>query len=379
MAGHKFSGYISRLWQALFAAFARLFRRIFPFLPRNNTSSQPPPPAISAVDQADTQHSSAPTSDPQSNTASQLRSPPDLERGQPQPEGEAMAASKKRGGNKRSGAKPTGAQPATATSATTADQRDKENLEPGRQLSQPTTPSAPAENSKTPLGTSNLAGNIDSRANSQQPDGQGPASSHSAGKHSGRPAPIATHFDDAIKKEGPAPGRETPNTVSSQDPVTTAVTLVESKFEIQKAGSHSRTGTETPGLAPKPTTTRQNAAPSGNTQAGQVTSAIDRLSLDDSTPGPEKALTKDTAAVESAGVPVVVVNPVPGQPLVALKPLAPLVTPPSQVLPGLIEPDTEEGKRERAIHLNFMREALKMVSVSAHQAYTIFTNFITGG
>lgn len=370
MAGHKFSGYIRLVWQSLFAAFARLFRRIFPLLWKNNTSPGPQPPAVSDADhtEAETQDSSTTTAGPASNVTSESDHPPDLEKGQQQTEDEVMAASKKRG-NKRSGVKPENStQPATATGAIMTGQRDKENMGPGKQIGQSAAASTATETQKTPLGTSRGIGKIDTKGTSQQPDAQRPTSagSKSSGKSRGRPSPTATQFDDTIKTEGPAPAREAPTVVCSQTPAITSTVPAEGKSEVQGTGSHSQTGTQNPDLAPKPATTKRADDELVHIQAQQAVVAIDQLALDDNTPGPEKALTKDTAAVEAAGVPVVVVNPISGQPPITLKPLAPLVTPPSHVLPGLIEPDTEEGKRERAVHLDFMREALNMVSISIY-------------
>jgi hypothetical protein len=92
--------------------------------------------------------------------------------------------------------------------------------------------------------------------------------------------------------------------------------------------------------------------------------AFNRLDLRDDVENPlestkdlSKGLSTHTTLLEPLGTKQSVLP-------IALKPLAPLVTPPSQVLHGLLEPTTEEGKREREKHLKFMREALAMVGAS---------------
>ncbi|KAK6066944.1 tRNA-specific adenosine deaminase subunit TAD2 [Seiridium cupressi] len=363
MAGHKFSGYIMSLWQALFAAFTQTFTRIFQLISSSTSAASKPRPATtSGQDSPESQNppASTPTSDTLPTTAPQLDDPPDLERGQPQQEVEAMAA-KKRGGNKRSSI--NGAQPTTTSSASNAQQRGKENLGSEKQMSQAVT-STPAENRKTPLGAHSQTGVTDARDVSQKYDTQKPAGTLASGKnpsHASSTKQFGNGSSNNNKVGGLASDRETLEVAGFQAPVTTAVAPAERQHENQKTGSHIQTGTQTPDSVPMSSNaTKKNTAMPYDGQVDQAAASIDRLTLDDHTPGPEKALTKDTAAVEAAGVPIVVVNPAPGQPPIALKPLAPLVTPPSQVLPGLIEPETEEGKRERAIHLSFMREALDM-------------------
>ncbi|KAI0153838.1 hypothetical protein BJ166DRAFT_368257 [Pestalotiopsis sp. NC0098] len=402
MAGHKMSGYILSLWQALFAAFRKVFTRLLRLVwssnNNNKTSKSSPDQEQAALDSSEpttaAQSSSAPettgtapatgtepspanAADPPPAAASHLSNPPDLERGDllSQPEqnqenqqslqqeetsdGEDMAASKKRG-NKRSGVKANAAQSPAATVAGTPDaqQRDKENMGPGKSFAQTLATSSPAPTAdKVPLGTSDQANTAGTREGLQQSVGQKLNGARSYSSVSAHPA-----SSSGIYQERPDSGsaRQTPNTAGSQTPVETSV----APSENLGAGSYSQVGAQDPDAVGKDDATKVTKgghAPRVDAQVDQVAAAVDRLNIiDDNTPGPEKALTKDTAAVEAAGVPVVAANANPGQPLIALKPLAPLVTPPSQVLPGLIEPTTEEGKRERAIHLNFMREALAM-------------------
>ncbi|KAK6193650.1 hypothetical protein LQW54_012256 [Pestalotiopsis sp. IQ-011] len=401
------SGYILSLWQALFAAFrkvfARLLRLVWSSNNNNKTSKSSPDQEQAALDGSEptpaTQSSSAPettgaapatgtnslpanTADPPPAAASHLSNPPDLERGDllSQPgqnqenqqslqqeetsDGEDMAASKKRG-NKRSGVKANAAQSTAATVASTSDaqQRDKENMGPGKSFAQTVATSSPAPTDKTPLGTSGQVNTADAREGLQQPVGQKLNGARSSSSLSAHPQPSSTTASPSgIYKDRPNSdsARQTPNTAGSQTPVETSV----APSENLGAGSYSHVGAQDPDSVGKDDATKVKkggSAPPVDAQIDQVAAAVDRLNIiDDNTPGPEKALTKDTAAVEAAGVPVVAANANPGQPMIALKPLAPLVTPPSQVLPGLIEPTTEEGKRERAINLNFMRGALAM-------------------
>ncbi|KAH8648373.1 cytidine deaminase-like protein [Xylariales sp. PMI_506] len=132
-----------------------------------------------------------------------------------------------------------------------------------------------------------------------------------------------------------------------------AVVPVEGQHELNKPGSHIPDGTQASDSATSTSNGRDT-----DSKVNVAASALQRLDLD-SISRVDQKLDKDSAAIAAAAVPVVMSGTQP-KPTVAMKPLAPLVTPPSQVLPGLIEPDTEEGKIEREYHLGFMREALGM-------------------
>lgn len=334
MAGHNFSGYISGLWQALFAAFIHLFTRPFRTPPSDNnhpntTTSSKSQPAPSASEE------------PESQSLASARPDPDLERGPQQDDQDdsnddaaAMAAYKKRGGQKRPGVKAKGPAPS----------RDKENIGPSAQPNQlpaAAAPSGPNDTKTAPLGASS----------------QGPVSTTgpkpSGGNAPGRPTPPAQQpAADTTKKDLTTPPPEISKImVSTQAPDLTAVVPAETQPEIQRAVQNAGSSSQAGAQAMDP------AAAAAAAGAALATPASD-----------DKQLDKNSAAVEAAAVPAVlpVVSAVGGltnPQLAALKPLAPLVTPPSQVLPGLIEPDTEEGKREREVHLKFMREALAMVGL----------------
>jgi hypothetical protein len=398
MAGHKFSGYISNIWQALFAAFTRLLTHVSHFSSSNNTTSKQRPdfaaaaaPApVSGTDSEERQLSSASTARPLPANLSDVNSPLDLEKGQPplspplqehpdqyqqqqehqDRDDNIMAAAKKRGGHKRSSVKPNGPQPvdATITDASDIQQRDKENMVHAKQTSQSIVSVAPIENKKAHLDTSNQTNAIDARSSPQLSESQKQNGATVPSKGTARSA--TTQMSDGMELGVVALDRVIPKHAGSQASKTTAIRPAEHS-EVQNAGSHSQRGTQNHGYtADDNASVAINGVVPVSTVVDQaVATFIGKLALDDNTPGPEKPLTKDMAAVEAAGVPIVVVNSTSSQPPIPLKPLAPLVTPPSQVLPGLIEPDTEEGKKERAIHLNFMREALKMVSQSiSHHA-----------
>ncbi|ETS84789.1 hypothetical protein PFICI_02814 [Pestalotiopsis fici W106-1] len=403
MAGHKISGYVLSLWQVLFATFRKVFTRLFHIIfwsnRKNNKNNKTLPdqqqPAVGSeestpaaalepapettspgTDRQATQSSSANATNPSLATAappSHLSNPPDLEKGDAQSgkqhqephqrQEEQLDEEMAKRSNKRSGIKANGgAQPAgTIANTSDAQQRDKENMGPGKSLNQTatTTSSSLAEPTKVPLGTSGQVNTVDTRGRPPQSDiqklnGARPSSGISVQPSSSTTSSISNNRTDSALGTLTAAG--------SQTPVETNVTPTERKFEKLGAGSHSQIGAQTSDSVRNddPTAARTDSTAPLDAQVKKATAAIGRLAIDDNTPGPEKELTKDTAAVEAAGVPIVAANANPGQPLIALKPLAPLVTPPSQVLPGLIEPDTEEGKRERAIHLNFMREALAM-------------------
>ncbi|KAF3019447.1 tRNA(adenine34) deaminase [Neopestalotiopsis sp. 37M] len=416
MAGHKISGYILSLWQVLFATLRKVYTRLFRFIffwgnsssnktTTNNNKTLPdqqqqpavgsnestsaaalesaPETTPSALpgnsDRQATLPSSANAPNPSPATTatatappSHLSNPPDLEEGdapseeqnqrhfsqQEQQLDEEMA----KRSNKRPAVKANGSQPVgTVANTSDAQQRDKENMGPGKPLNQAITSSSSVltESNKVPLGTSGQFNTADTRGTLQQSDSQKLNGARSSSGISVQPSPSTV---SSIPNNRTDSARGTLTAAESQTPVEMSVTPTERKSEKLGAGSHSQVGAQDPDSVriDDSTVGKKDENATLDAQMNQAAAAIGRLAIDDNTPGPEKALTKDTAAVEAAGVPVVAANANPGQPLIALKPLAPLVTPPSQVLPGLIEPDTEEGKRERAIHLNFMREALAM-------------------
>lgn len=360
MAGHKISGYMSSIWQALFASFIQLFTRIFRFTTGTTSTSK----QQSASGTSPDSHQSFSPNPPHQASANQYHNTSDLEEGLPVLD-ETMAASKKRGGQKRTAVKTNGA---NAAAPTTQQQKDKENLGAGKLQSNQNQPSAPLLDSRNAPVNTLAPGGKNAASKQQQPDGQKPNSFKPFGKNrgraSGRSSPTK-QLTDNQKDAAIASGRETPKVNGPQTPLITAVVPTENKSEVQKSGSHIQTATQ----APDPTTksTKEKIPPRDAQQVDQAITAIDQLTLNDkSNAAPkEQPLNKDTAAVEAAAVPSVTAIPYIKPPILpAPKPLAPLVTPPSQVLPGLIEPETEEGKIEREYHLKFMREALGMGSLA---------------
>jgi hypothetical protein len=381
MAGHNFSGYISGLWQALFAVFIQLFTRSSrpPSSNHNNpdtTASSKAQPATSAGDDQESQSFA-----------------PDLERGSQEDANDsiddaAMAAYKKRGGQKRPGVK------ANATAPSPSPSHNKENIGPGTQPSQvpaaassgPNDPKA-APPSASNHATASAGGDKDVAATKQQQQQQPPPTNTTTDpKASGSKATPQQPAGCTTSKDATGPRPETfQDMTATQMPEPTAVVPAETQPEIQCAiqntGSDIQAGTQVndaisaaPVVAPAISLPASTAPVSQAAAIAPVTTELPKPSAGDVIATPvseEKQLDKDSAAVEAAAVPgippptILTAGGLTAPQLAALKPLAPLVTPPSQVLPGLIEPDTEEGKREREIHLKFMKEALAMVSFHA--------------
>jgi hypothetical protein len=394
------SGYIANLWQALFASLIQLLSRIFRSKSGDTSSKQspshppaepapatPPHPDASASDAnhqpaiviTDTDASAAPTTTDIDTTAAnaapsqqgQYHNSSDLEKGDPSLD-EAMAAAKKRGGQKRAAAKLANGSNQAANNIVAAPQQpNKENVVPGKL---PAQPAASAPLSKPSSTATPLSSRDDNRANIKQQQHQLPVT-HALDDVSapGKPRdrqPLTKELDtDTNNHVSSAPvattitpstnAREAPKPTSSQAPPSTAVVPTTNQSEIQSSGSHSADGAQNADPSNLPTTQR---VPPNNANMDQATTTLEALAVSDK-PSSQPDLDKDTAAIAAAAVPLVVTVPGLKQPIVP-KPLAPLVTPPSQVLPGLIEPTTEEGKIERAHHLKFMREALAMVSAS---------------
>ncbi|KAI1080485.1 cytidine deaminase-like protein [Whalleya microplaca] len=366
MAGHKISGYISSLWQALFASFIHLFTRIFRF----TTTKEPPPD--------NQQRPSATTRTHQPGSASLYAPNPDLTSlqqhhhndGDPDTDLEdglgsisqddTMAPGKKRGGQKRGGNKPNGSKPGPGNASSSSSQpNDRVNPSATGQSSAP----PPASRNSTPAGVTPLANQRDTKTNSHQPDGQKPAGSRRGGRNRGRSSPTKQLANE--KKENGAPLKNAPKGAGSQLPAL-APLVTENQAETQKPGTRSQNATKAPTPYMKPTM-QENITP--GSQVEQVRDSVDRLTLDDirtSGQSPHQDLAKPATATETPAIPVPVPAPAPvvvALPLTdkSVPPKLTVPTPPlAQVLPGLIEPTTEEGRAEREYHLTFMREALDM-------------------
>ncbi|KAK8073910.1 CMP/dCMP deaminase- zinc-binding protein [Apiospora phragmitis] len=404
-SGPGAAGYITNFWQALFASLIQLLSRIFrPKSPKSgNTSSEQspshtapapaapaPPPSHPDSFSVDANHqpaivitdtdaeAAAPVTDIDTTTTNaapsqqgQHHGDSDLEKGDPLLDEEAMAAAKKRGGQKRTAAKsangPNHASNSTVTVAQPQQQlRDKENVVPGKLPVQPT---ASAPLSKPSATATSLRSKDDNQANLKQQQ-QVPVTRplnapSSSGKTHDRQPPakeLSNTTSNNVSSAAvptttttPTNAREAPKPTNPQTPLSTAVVPTTNQSEIQTSGSHSADGAQNADPSNLPTMQRVRPI---DANMDQATATLEALNVDDN-PGPKPDLDKDTAAIESAAVPIVVSIPGLKLPIIP-KPLAPLVTPPSQVLPGLIEPTTEEGKIERAHHLKFMREALAM-------------------
>lgn len=400
------SGYITNLWQALFASLIQLLFRIFrsksgdtsskqspshppaaPVAPASATPATPPPPHPDASTSdanhqpaiviTDTDAAATPTSDIDAAAANAAPSQPgehyndsDLEKGDPSLD-EAMAAAKRRGGQKRAATKIANGSNQAANNIVAApqQQQNKENVVPDKL---PAQPAASAPLSKPSSAATPLSSHNDNQANiKQQQQHQLPVTHAlndvpSAGKPRDRQPPTQELDNDTsnnVSSATVAPtitpsanAREAPKLTSLQAPLSTTVVPTTNQSEIQNSGSHSADGAQNADLSNLPTAQR---VPPNNANMDQATTTLEALTVGDQ-PGSKPNLDKDTAAIAAAAVPLVVTVPGLKQPIIP-KPLAPLVTPPSQVLPGLIEPTTEEGKIERAQHLKFMREALAMV------------------
>ncbi|KAK6857006.1 hypothetical protein PG995_007193 [Apiospora arundinis] len=396
------SGYITNFWQALFASLIQLLSRVFHVKSGDTSSKQSPPEPASATPSPhpgsssadanhqpgivvnDTEPAAAPVNgiDTATTTAAPSqqqghpRSDSDLEKGDPLLD-EAMAA-KKRGGQKRTAAKVANGSNQVANNALALTQqqqqqqlREKEKVGPGKPTVQPTAsaalPLSKPSSTATPLSTKD-----DNQANfKQQPQQQLPVSQplsvvSTSDKNRERQLPTKELSNDTGDNVSVAVAptttmtpsanvREAPKPTSPQAPLSTVVVPTTNQSEIQTSDSHSADGAQNTDPSNLPALQRVSPI---DANMDQATATLEALNVDDK-PGAKQDLDKDSAAIEAAAVPLVVAVPGLKQPIIP-KPLAPLVTPPSQVLPGLIEPTTEEGKIERAQHLKFMRDALAM-------------------
>jgi hypothetical protein len=170
------------------------------------------------------------------------------------------------------------------------------------------------------------------------------------------------------QKENAAPHKNndpTSQTAHIDTPALTPVAVTDNTSEPQKPGTRSHRAANAARTATALNTMcdGSSASSSGFEQLHVVTN---RLTLDDvpSAQQPtQPTLDEATTAAEASAVPVPLVVAVPVLPQLTAAQNE-LQTPPAPNLPGLIEPTTEEGRAEREYHLQFMREALEMVSHS---------------
>ncbi|RYP32154.1 hypothetical protein DL767_005390 [Monosporascus sp. MG133] len=407
MAGHEISGYISNLWQALFASFIQVFARIFRFtktrndptptqkqqprIPCNNEGPSTPysldPNTTTTTTTTTTATAAAAAATTTTTTPAHNHSLPHQQQhhsddqefdnesgGAASEDEETMPPSKKRGAQKRGGANANGKsnghgpgsgqgpnRPGSGSASTTGQRQiDKGDntaspRPPSSATSQRAAPQRPVSNQiPVPAVAAPATNQRDTKPNNQ-PDSQRQDEARRGGaRNRRRSSPTKQAVDD--KKENIAPSKDVAQTANSQHPALTPLAASGSKALPQKPGTHSVTGHGVPVSANQPKN-QENMPP--NVQVDQLRTAIDGLTFDE-TPAPAQAPAPGSA--DTAGgtdtsplpVPVVVTHPLLN------KQSAPKTNFPPPALPGLIEPKTEEERKEREYHLKFMREALNM-------------------
>ncbi|KAI0112879.1 cytidine deaminase-like protein [Daldinia grandis] len=368
MAGHKILGYATSLWQnwqALFASFIQLYARFFPFnstpdsgrttQKQSSTHSQPSTrsdPVNSNFSTEQKKPNSSTCSSPLHPQTAQLHQNSsfiDLEQGlDSSSQDDTMAQSKKRGqkrgGHKGSGPKPAGPDVSNAPHAPTT-------THPNSIIANKPTSSQGHASPLEQAGVTPVANQGDTKVNSHQPDGQKPLGAKIGGQTRGLPPP--SPFVNNRREN--APPHNVSSTVPQSQPPTPKPLLEESRTQVQKTGSRSQHVT-TAFVSPSKSAI-ENSAPQ-NTQVQEVAFGIDCLTLDDisgSGQPPEPGQASAAATPNASAAPIMIALPLTDK---AAAPKSP--SPPVPNLPGLIEPQTEEGRVERVYHLNFMQEALSM-------------------
>ncbi|RYP16675.1 hypothetical protein DL765_004995 [Monosporascus sp. GIB2] len=375
MAGHENSGYISNLWQALFASFIQVFTRIFRFTKTRNdpTPTQKQQPRIPC----NREDPSAPYSLDPNTTPAHNHSLPQQQQHRDDDQGgaasedeETMPPSKKRGAQKRGGRSngpgPGSGQGPNRPGSSAAPTTDQQQIGKGNNTASPRPPSGatsqqaapqrPVSNQMPVPAVAAPATNQRDTKPNNQPDSQGQNGARRGGARNRRRSSSAKQVVDD-KKENIAPSKDVAQTANSQRPALTPLAASENKALQQRSGTHSVTGHGVPVSASQPKN-QENMPP--NVQVDQLRTAIDGLTFDE-TPAPPQAPAPGSADAAAVGtnapalpVPVVVTHP-----LLNKQP-APKTNFPPPALPGLIEPKTEEERKEREYHLKFMREALDM-------------------
>ncbi|KAI1472309.1 cytidine deaminase-like protein [Daldinia caldariorum] len=399
MAGHKILGYavsLWRTWQALFASFIQLYARFFPFnstpdsgltpqqqspnlskdskdSPRS-TSSHSVNPNLSTEqgqgqsqnqnqhqDQNQDQHqyknpSLCPPS-PSPQSSQQYHNSPfiDLERGlDSSSQDDTMAQSKKRG-QKRGGSKGSGPKPSasnTSSNTSNAPTAAQQNGIPNRPTAN--------QNHASPLGQPSsvtlVANQGDTRISSHQPDSQKQLGPKNGGRSQGLSHGLTTPTPHVDNKKENVPSHNISSSVSQSEPQPLALKPLsaENQTQAQKTGTRSQPVITT-SVSSNNSTMPENTPPNG--QIEKVTASVGRLTLDDNTSNTEQPpkLRDASGACAPNAPPVMVALPLTGRSSVQRP-----ILPPAPNLPGLIEPQTEEERVERAYHLNFMQEALAM-------------------
>ncbi|KAF3061142.1 tRNA-specific adenosine deaminase subunit tad2 [Daldinia childiae] len=257
-----------------------------------------------------------------------------------------MAQSKKRG-QKRGGHKGSGSKSvvSNAPNAPTTTQPNGSII-----VNKPTS----SQNHASPrvqVGVTPVANQGDTKVNSRQSDSQKPLGGKIGGQTRGLPPP--TPFIDNRREN--APPHNLSSTVSQSQPPNPKPLLAEGRVQVQKTGTRSQHVTAA-FVSPNKPAIEDNVPQ--NTQVEEVASGINCLTLDDisgSGEPPKPGHASTAAAPNALAAPIMVALP-PTDKTAALKSPSPLVP----NLPGLIEPQTEEERVERAYHLNLMQEALAM-------------------
>ncbi|KAI1263367.1 hypothetical protein F5Y18DRAFT_429054 [Xylariaceae sp. FL1019] len=136
---------------------------------------------------------------------------------------------------------------------------------------------------------------------------------------------------------------------------------VDSTSEPGKPGTRSQRMPSVESHAQHAGDSMRDGSSTGINEVGKLTAIANRLTLEDQPQsqesGRQQNLNEATTAAETSALPVPLVVAIP------LSPNAPTSepeAPPTPLLPGLIEPTTDEERAEREFHLTYMREALDM-------------------
>ncbi|KAI1212806.1 cytidine deaminase-like protein [Annulohypoxylon truncatum] len=383
MAGHKMSGYVASLRQALFASFIQLFNRIFPF--SSTAEKAPPKPA----QQQPSNPSKTTSTAKNKNTDSPLLSPStpylrsshelhhdsghsfiDLEQGiksspsissiSPSQDGDTMAPNRRRGDRRRRSSNNNGNGNGIGNGNSRPDAPSAPSNGPSNAITNQSTANQwnvppPASQGPGPARVTSPNDQGNTRTNSYQSAGQQPAGAGRGGRnrYSSPQRPPSSRRDDV------AVPRNT--NVSQLQPSALEPLVTQNQAQIQRSGSRSQNATTARNPTPNRPGMAENIPPSRPAEglSSETNShGTDYFSNAVQPPQPSQATT--TAPAKA----VVIPPPTVALPLTdrsAPRPAPPaLPAPIPNHLPGLIEPKTEEERIERAYHLKYMRAALDM-------------------
>ncbi|KAI1451595.1 cytidine deaminase-like protein [Annulohypoxylon moriforme] len=380
MAGHKMSGYVASLRQALFASFIQLFNRIFPFASTAEKAppkpAQQPPSNLSKSSTTKNKNTDSPFLSPSSpylHSSHELHhdSPQsfiDLEQGiKPPPlsfslsspqDDNSMASNKKHGGGRKRGdSKSNGNGNGIGNGNSKPDAPSAPSNGPSNAIinqltaNQPTVPS-PASQGSGPARVTSPTNQGDTRVNSYQPAGQRLSGAGRSGPNQ-HPSP-QSHA--SINRENVA----LPRNINLSQPQSSALEplVIENQSQSQRAGTRSQYATTARNPTPKKSGMAENIPPSRPAEG--LGSEINPHGTD----GFPNAVQPPQPTTAVPAKTIVIPRPTVALPLTDKS--APKPTPPAlpvsipNHLPGLIEPKTEEERIEREHHLKFMRAALDM-------------------